>query len=71
MGASVALPGLSYDSYALVESRAGAGSRDDSLFSSVDTSLMSILDAAGDRALFPGLEADLRVAQETAAEALR
>jgi len=47
MGGSFSLPSSTYDYYKLVESAAGAVTKEESLFDSIDTSLQAILELAG------------------------
>jgi LmbE family N-acetylglucosaminyl deacetylase len=67
-----ALPGRSYEYFKLEESSVGVKAKEDSFFDSVDTSLMAILELAGDEiGSVPFLRADLSAAEQTAEKALQ
>jgi LmbE family N-acetylglucosaminyl deacetylase len=71
-GESNALPGRSYEYFKLEESSIGMKAKEDSFFDSVDTSLLSILELAGDEASgVQFLRADLPAAEQTAEKALQ
>ncbi len=71
-GESNALPGRSYEYFKLEESSVGVKAKEDSFFDSVDTSLMAILELAGDEiGNVQFLRADLSAAEQTAEKALQ
>ena len=71
-GESNALPGRSYEYFKLEESSVGVKSKEDSFFDSVDTSLMAILELAGDEIRnVQFLRADLSAAEQTTQQALQ
>ncbi len=71
-GESNTLPGRSYEYFKLEESSVGVKAKEDSFFDSIDTSLMAILELAGDEiSSVPFLQADLSAAEQTAEKALK
>jgi LmbE family N-acetylglucosaminyl deacetylase len=71
-GPSYALPGRSYEYFKLEDPPAGAKSKEDGFFDSIDTSLNAIADLAGtEKPSLPFLEKNLSEAQEAAVAALR
>jgi LmbE family N-acetylglucosaminyl deacetylase len=71
-GLSLALPGQASDNFTLADSVSGKKERETGFFDSVDTSLLAILDLAGDqREAVKSVEPDLNAAQKAAEDALR
>ncbi len=69
---SYSMPGRVYESFRLVDSVARSEPKENSFFDSMDTSLMAILDLAGDeKAAIPFLKEDLAAATRAASEALQ
>ena len=70
-GTTFALPDQAFESYELVDSATGMQRNGNSFFESIDTSLMAILELAGDKKENVSfLKVDLAEVQEAAAEAL-
>ncbi len=71
-GESSALPGRSYEYFKLEESSVGVKQKEDSFFDSIDTSLLAILELAGDEiSSVQFLRADLSAAEQTAEKAMQ
>jgi LmbE family N-acetylglucosaminyl deacetylase len=70
-GAGSSLPGSAYEYFKLADSTSGIQNKDGNFFDSIDTSLNSILDLAGnEKAAIPFLREDLAAAERTALDAI-